>query len=73
VLNGHGHLGNTEPGGRAVVLEHYPKFNAGSQQGMHLFDHLVSVGEDRLRHGEAERPGRFEVNDQLEFGRPHDR
>jgi len=32
-----------------------------------LFDHLVGAGEDRLRHGEAERLCGLEVNDQLNF------
>jgi hypothetical protein len=31
-----------------------------------LFDDLVGAGEDRWRHGEAERLGSFEVDDQLE-------
>ena len=36
-------------------------------------DHLVGAGEQRLRHGEAERPGGLEVDHQLEFGRLLDR
>jgi hypothetical protein len=39
----------------------------------HLFDHLVGGREQRLRHGEAERPGRLGVDDKLELGRLHDR
>jgi hypothetical protein len=34
-----------------------------------LFDHLVGAGEQRVRHGEAERFGGLEVDDQLVFGR----
>ena len=34
-----------------------------------LFDHLVGAGEQRGRHGEAERFGRFHIDHQLEFGR----
>jgi hypothetical protein len=33
------------------------------------FDYLVGTGEQRLRHGEAERLGGIEVDDQLELGR----
>ena len=33
------------------------------------FDHLVGAGEDRLRHGEAERLCGLQVDDQLEFRR----
>ena len=38
-----------------------------------LFDHLVGGGEQRRRHGDAQRPGGLGINDQLEFGRLHDR
>src|ERR1700732_2720391 len=33
------------------------------------FDDLVGAGEDRLRHGEAERLGGLEIDHQLEGGR----
>jgi len=42
------------------------------QQKGSLFDHLVGSGEQRLRHGEAERLGALEVDDQLEFDRVFD-
>jgi hypothetical protein len=38
------------------------------QQTSTLFDHLVGAGEQRQRHGEAERPGGLEVDDQLDLG-----
>src|SRR5262245_536749 len=34
---------------------------------MQLFDHLVGTAEERDRDGEAQRLGRLEVNDQLDF------
>src|SRR5215831_18747937 len=33
------------------------------------FDHLVGAGDERRRHGEAERPGRYQIDDKLELGR----
>jgi len=37
-----------------------------STRGASLFDHLVGAGEDRRRHGEAERSRGLEVYDQLQ-------
>ena len=36
-------------------------------------DHLVGAGEQRGRHGEAERPRGRKIDDQLELGRLHNR
>jgi hypothetical protein len=34
-----------------------------------IFDHLVSDGEHRWRHLDAERPRRSQVDSKIEFGR----
>src|SRR5262249_60961020 len=39
----------------------------------HLFDHLVSAEQDRLRHIEAERFGGLAIEDELEFRYPLNR
>jgi hypothetical protein len=38
-------------------------------RGNRLFDDLVGAGEDRWRHGQPERFGGLEIDDQLEVGR----
>src|SRR5262249_29551303 len=38
---------------------------ANSGHPRHLFDHLVGAGEHARRHGEAERLGRFEIDQQF--------
>src|SRR3974390_2454366 len=43
-----------------------------SQQTSSLFDHLVGGGEQRWRHGQAERLGGLEVDHQLETRRLFD-
>jgi putative ABC transport system substrate-binding protein len=40
---------------------------AALARASHSFDHIVGAGEDRLRHGEAERLGGLQIDDQLEF------
>jgi hypothetical protein len=37
--------------------------------GLQLFDDLVGTSEKRLGNGDTQRPGRLEVDDQLEFSR----
>ena len=44
------------PNGREVPIE-----TGAPQRTASLFDHLVGACEQRLRHGEAERPGGLEV------------
>jgi len=46
---------------------------AGASTRAASFDDLVGADEDRWRHGEAECFGSFEIDDQLEPGRPLDR
>src|SRR5262245_965660 len=41
--------------------------------GNALFDHLVGASEQRRGHGEAERIGGREINEEIEFGRLLDR
>jgi hypothetical protein len=38
-----------------------------------LLDHLIGSRQQRFRDGEAERLGGFEVDDELELGRLHNR
>jgi hypothetical protein len=46
--------------------------HAAQQKGL-LFDHLVGVGEQAGRNGEAERPRGLELDEEIEFRRLHHR
>ena len=46
---------------------------ASGQPWRLLFDHFVGAGQQLCRHGEAEHRGGLGVDDQLEFGRLHNR
>ena len=46
-----------------------PKADKVRRSKITLLDHLVSGDEQSLRHRDAERLGRFEIDEQLEFGR----
>src|SRR5262249_59601196 len=46
--------------------------SGGASRGQ-SFDHLVGDGEQRRRHGEADRAGGLVIDDELELGRLYDR
>jgi len=57
-------------GGRADMREAPVRANNGReqvQQRMALFDHFVGSHEHGLGNADAERPGRLEVDHQLDF------
>src|SRR5438876_7007945 len=58
------------PSGRYPLLG--PDFHRPDRTSLrlaHSLDHLVGTGEQRGRNFEAERPGRLQVDDELEFRR----
>jgi hypothetical protein len=62
------------PSGRYPLLG--PDFHRPDRTSLrlaHSFDHLVGAREQGLRHGEPQRLGGLEIDDELEFGGPHDR
>ena len=54
---------------RKFVVRYVPKGDIRIAANCRLFDHLVGAGKQRRRNFEAERLGRLEVDNQLEFGR----
>src|SRR5262245_36713664 len=48
------------------------KFHFESPSRFTSLDHLVGEQLDRVGYLDAERPGRLQVDDELEFGRLHD-
>ena len=55
-------------GGRLLAFEG----THALQQTAPLFENLVGQGEQLIRHGEPERIGGLEVDDQIELGGSHD-
>jgi hypothetical protein len=67
-LRDRGHRGAAES---CRERTHAPQQTLAQRRG--LFDHLVGRGQQTRRHFKAERPGRLQVDDELEFGRLQDR
>src|SRR5215467_1161576 len=58
---------------RSIASQRTKTGGEQSQQDRRLFDHFVSVGEQRQWHGEAERLRGPEVDHEIESGRKLDR
>jgi hypothetical protein len=57
------------PSGRYSLLgPDYHRLDRTSFALAHLFDYLISGGEERGRHHEAKSPGALEIEHQVKFG-----
>jgi hypothetical protein len=61
------------PGNFRLLQQYLPQADISGAASWSLLDHLVGGDEQLVRHGEAERPGRLDVDDELELGRLYDR
>src|SRR6266545_5058554 len=74
------HFGQTNPTGESPMITGLlltgfrpraqpVKTSLPTLRGRELLEHLVGAAEQRERHGEAQRPGGLEVDEQLDLGR----
>jgi hypothetical protein len=63
----------SRPAAQPVTQSGYHRPIYFALQKVLLFDQLVGGRQQRFRDGQAERLGGFQVDDELELGRLHDR